>query len=228
MPPIGVSDVNRALRRSLWPELASRGFKERTDRATWRYAEDGVDVVAVSSVGAAADAVGCTTFSLTARAACLPRYAYPPETRHLDKSGRFRPHYWDTSLQVGLEKGLSQPWFDPFSRPPGRQTPQAFLRHGEALKRVLRRDLHDRPDVWFVLEDGSNLDEVVHDLRKVVLAVALPLLDQLHDACDALELIEAGRFVAPDSAVGLELRRKAHGACTGLYGLLSVPTHRDR
>jgi hypothetical protein len=217
MTPTTAKDVNRALRRSFWPALVPYGFADRTDRAAWRQLAEAVDVVDVSSVGSSADAVGCTSYSVSVRASSLPSFAYGEDDRRLDGAGRFRPHYWDSSLQVGLHKTLQQPWFKPFSDPSSANMTRPQLIHREGLMRVIRRDRHDRPDIWFVREDGSNLDEVVSDIRSAVLTVGLPLLDRIHDPCEALALIESGVFVKPDSPIGLDLRRKAKGACTGTY-----------
>jgi hypothetical protein len=78
--------------------------------------------------------------------------------------GRLRPHYWHCRLQSGLAKTLDQPWFRPFSAPPNPRLPASFRKHREGLMRVMRRDTHDRPDIWYVREDGANLAENVHDL----------------------------------------------------------------
>lgn len=217
---ISAKDVDREIRTVLWPFLEPYGFIARTGRATWRYGEAGVDVIEVLSVGANADAVGCTSFSLTARAASLPTYIYPEHDRRLDRAGRFRPHYWDSALQVGLTKSLAQPWFEPFSRPPKPGTVRAVLAHREALSHVLRRDRHDRPDIWYVLDDGTNLHETITDVRAQCIEQAVPLLDRLQDPCQALAMIEQDRFVKPDSPTGLQLRNKSKGACTGNYGPL--------
>jgi hypothetical protein len=63
--------------------------------------------------------------------------------------------------------------------------------HGEGLRHVLRADTHDRPDVWFVLEDGSNLDAVADDLVKAVSTQALPFLDRVHDPSELALMAEA-------------------------------------
>lgn len=217
-----LKDVNRALRRELWGYLKAQGFQFRTDRAAWRYLDDAVDVIEVPSVGSAADAIGCTPFSFTARAAALPTWvdtgiAGTPRGIPTERP-KSRPHYWDAPLQFGLSKGLAQPWFEPFTRPPGPGTLPGVLLHREGLMKVLRRDRHDRPDVWFVKEDGSNLDEVVEDLRGAIDTVALPRLGSLHDHCQALPMLESGLLVVPDSPVGRDLRRKARDACRGQDG----------
>jgi hypothetical protein len=48
-----------------------------------------------------------------------------------------------------------------------------MLVHREGLMQVIRRDAHDRPDIWFVRVDGSNLDESISDLVRVVVAHAV-------------------------------------------------------
>lgn len=214
---IDAKDVHRALRRSLWPEVTARGFQFRTDRSAWRYLDEAVDLIDIQSVGSGADAVGCTSFSFSAFAGTLPTFIGPGVAGarrgvpvEMPKS---RPHYWDTDLHFAIEKTLHQPWFEPFANPPAPTTPKPILIYREGLKKVLRRDRHDRPDIWYVLPDGSNLDEVMTDVTTAVIAQAIPLLDRMHDPCDLLGLIQAGRFVNVDSPVGRDLIDAARNAC---------------
>jgi hypothetical protein len=88
-----------------------------------------------------------------------------------------------------------------------------MLVHREGLMQVIRRDAHDRPDIWFVREDGSNLDESISDLRRVVVAHAVPRLDRMHDPCQVIGLVESGQIAKPDSPNGLDLLRRARQAC---------------
>ena len=158
-----VRDVDRALRSTIWPRLKARGFAVRTDRVAWRYGPKAIDVVEITTVGALADSVGCTSFSFGATVASMPEYlASSPVPA--GKDGRPRPHYWHCQLRRTLSKSLRQPWFRPFGRPVSPGTTPAMLKHREGLKQVIRHDVHDRSDTWFVLEDGSNLDQDLEDL----------------------------------------------------------------
>ena len=75
---------------------------------------------------------------------------------------------------------------------------------------MLRRDTHDRPDVWYVLEDGSNLNEVARDLLDVALTVGLPFLDAVHDPAEAIAIIRSGGFgLNPDSPLARDLIHRA-------------------
>jgi hypothetical protein len=109
----------------------------------------------------------------------------------MGRDGRPRPHYWHASLQFDLVKSLTQPWFHPFATPPKPTLPQPMRLHREGLMRVLRRDVHDRPDIWFVLENGSNLAETVADLRSAIIHQGLPRLDRFHDPCEVVKIVHA-------------------------------------
>ena len=50
--------------------------------------------------------------------------------------------------------------------------------HREGLKRVVRRDRHDRDDTWYVLEDGSNLVAMIDDSARAIRAVGLAWLEE--------------------------------------------------
>jgi hypothetical protein len=105
--------------------------------------------------------------------------------------GRVRPHYWDCELQVGLSKTLAQPWFVPFAHGVGTAATPSMRAHQEGLAAVLRPDRHDRTDVWFVRDDGSDLAGNVGDLTEVMASTGLPMLERFHDPCAVRDMFEA-------------------------------------
>jgi hypothetical protein len=211
-PLVDVKAVNRELRSSFWPSLRDVGFVDRTERVAWRAWDGGVELIELQSMGSHADAVGCTSYSFDARIASVPQF--------LDDSGTWtqradasRPHYWDCPLTRSLHKTVSQPWFKPFSRLPAR-SPASFRMHREALMRVLRRDVHDRPDVWFVRDDGTNLAEAVADLRSVFHRDGLARLEQWRDPCAVIAQVRAGDLsFALDSPAAQRLVDSARRVC---------------
>jgi hypothetical protein len=78
---------------------------------------------------------------------------------------------------------VSQPWFQPF-RQDVRRWALSFRLHREGLKRVLRTETHDRSDTWFVLPDGSNLDECVEDALAAIEREGLPWFESLRERSD--------------------------------------------
>lgn len=195
--------LSRALRQTLWPALHQRGFTTRTDRIAWRHDAGHTDLVEVSTLGTFADSVGATTTSFGAHVASVPNWL---ERTVPFRNGLPAPHYWSSDLRTSLHKTLSQPWFAPFAHQPAPTTPLSFLVHREGLKRVLRRDTHDRSDIWYVLDDGTNLDVVVDDLVDVVLSVGLPRLDAFHQPAAVIAMVEAGELDArPGSPVAWNL-----------------------
>ena len=207
---VDVRDVNRALRATLWPRLRAEGFESRTARAAWRYWDGGVEVVDVQSIGPEWDAVGCTSYSFGAQVGSWPDYFADEGTPPIGKDGRPRPRYWNCPLNFTLSKTISQPWFQAFAREPSPSMTDAARKHREGLRAVLRADVHERPDIWYVLEDGSNLDEVVADLLQVVLST-LPDLASLRDPCLTSARYEEWGVHQP----GVAARQRAHrgGRC---------------
>jgi hypothetical protein len=211
---VDVRAVNRELRSSLWPALRRYGFEAHTDRTGWRYWEGGVDVLDVSSIGAQADGCGCTTYSFGATVGSIPQFMADPPPWSKARDGQPRPHYWDCQLMLALTKTLSQPWFHPFSAPLRSGLPRSQQLHREGLMRVLRRDVHDRNDIWFVREDGSNLSEVVMDLLSVLERDGLRMLDRFHDPCSVIDMVEAGDLAPrPGSPAALDIIDKARRLC---------------
>jgi len=199
--------VDRQLRAKIWPLLRLHGFLRRASRIAWRY-ENGVDLVEISSVGSSWDAVGCTSFSISARVAAMPPFVKPPKQTP-ERDGQLRPHYWHCQLQWGLRKSLSQPWFHPFAEP-HRDLPRSLALHREGLKQVLRRDVHDRTDIWFIKEDGSNVDEVMDDLIAAIEGEGMAVLARFHDSNAVIKMVLAEELGArPNSPAANELIRGA-------------------
>jgi hypothetical protein len=200
-------DLNRALRATLWRALKAHDFTERTERVAWRYSGDDIDVVELQAVGQNAEAVGCPPLSLSVYVAGFPRFL---ERQHWIplRNGRLRPHYWDCDpFRRAMEKTLAQPWFRPFSERRDDRMSASFRLHRDALKRLVDPKVHDRADIWYMRDDGSNLDENLRDLTEVVLSEGLDLMDQLHDPIRVLELIDDGSLTSPTSPKAFEMRQ---------------------
>lgn len=199
--------VDRELRAKIWPTLRHQGFQSRASRIAWRYGE-GADLVEISSVGSSWDAIGCTSFSISARVGAIPIFIKPQQPIP-ERDGKLRPHYWHCQLQWGLRKSLSQPWFHPFAEPQ-RGLPRGFALHREGLKQVLRRDVHDRPDIWFIKHDGSNVDAVMDDLLAAIEGEGLAVLQRFHDPNAVIKMTLAGELGPnPGSPAANELIRAA-------------------
>jgi hypothetical protein len=167
--------VDRSLRAILWPRLKSEGFDRRTGRTTWRDRLGCVQTVNIQSFNSyLAEAIGSTTFSFSVNLGVY--YAVIADHSAL---GSFvkdwsRPPEHHCHARYHLAKGISQPnlpstkrWFD------------------RRVARPLYGSWQDRPDVWYVIADGSNLDEVVTDARDQIVAIGLPWLERLSDLTEA-------------------------------------------
>jgi len=64
--------------------------------------------------------------------------------------------------------------------------------------------MHDRPDVWFVFEDGSNLEKVVDDLLLAVTTDGRAFLERTHDAAAVLNMV-SGRELVPRPGSSAEI-----------------------
>ena len=199
--------LNRTLRTTLWAALKAHGFLARTERAAWRYSDENIDVVQLQAVGQYAEETGCPPLSLSTVIACYPAYI-PADSNVPEKDGQPRPRYWHCHpFSAFLDKSLSQPWFSPFAQLRDRRTLPSFRLHQEALKRLTDPAVHDRIDIWYMRDDGSNVDENCRDITSVVLTQGLRLLDRIHDPTQALALIDGGTLVPSTSPMASEVRR---------------------
>ena len=199
--------LNKTLRTTLWAALEAHGFLARTQRMAWRYFGDNIDVVQLQAVGQYAEETGCPPLSLSTVVACYPGYI-PVDPNVPEKDGQPRPRYWHCDpFRAFLDKSLSQPWFSPFSESRHRPRLPSFRLHQQALKRLTDPALHDRVDIWFMREDGSNVEENCEDITSVVLTQGLLLLDRIYDPTQALALIDHGALLTPTSPLASEVRR---------------------
>jgi hypothetical protein len=165
--------VDTYLRRFLWSELKAIGFR-RSGRTAWRDRPHAVQVVCIQSFNSyLAEGIGATTFSFT-----VPIGVFYPVIAEYDPVPSFhgdpaRPAEWHCHARNHLGKGISQEgeWFP--------------------------KPLTDRPEVWFVRPDGSNVEAVVTDARDQILSVGLPWLERLAD------LREARRAFAEDPGTSI-------------------------
>ena len=198
-------DLDAGLRKTLWAALKAHGFIDRTERVSWRYAGEDVDVVEVQAVGRHAEALGCPPLSLSVIVATYPRFL-PRAVSIPSKAGHLRPHYWHCDpFKHFLSKRLEQPWFRPFSEPRDQRMLPSFRLHREALKRLIDPRVRDRQDTWYMRDDGTNLDENLEDVTGVVLSAGLDFVDALHDPRRAFALVEAGTLLSPTSPRAHEL-----------------------
>jgi hypothetical protein len=184
-------DVTREIRRNVWPMLRGEGFDSFTGRTAWRYAGTSVDVVNFQSFSASiADAVGCTPFSFSVNLGVwLPGNVSP--ALKPDGEGRPRPQEWECNWRTRLTKSTPQPWFQPFSGRNVSRWPLGLRLHREGLKRVLRRDRHDREDIWFVRPDGTNLIDTVDDALHAIRDDGLPWFESTRIAEGVIESADA-------------------------------------
>jgi len=154
--------VDRTLREQFWSRLKEQGFTSRSGRTAWRDRTTSVYTINVQSFNSyLATVLHTTTFSFSIRASVF----YPAIARR-STMGRFvkdwqRPQEPHCQARSTIEKGIEQ----------------AGLGGDQAWR--------DRPDIWFVLADASNLAEVVADAAERTLADGLPWLDELADLGEA-------------------------------------------
>jgi hypothetical protein len=83
----------------------------------------------------------------------------------------------------------------------------SFRLHRDALKRIIDPSVRDRPETWYMRDDGSNMGENLEDITQVVLSTGLDLLDQFHDPRRVHALIEDGTLLVPTSPRASELKQ---------------------
>ena len=79
------------------------------------------------------------------------------------------------------------------------------------------------PEIWYVRDDGSNLDENLRDLTTVVLSAGLDLIDELHDPRRVIELIQTGALLNAGLASSARPERGHRGLSGRWFGTNDQP-----
>jgi len=208
--------VDAALREHLWPQLKAAGFTRHTGRTAWRATPDAIQCLNVQSYNSyLADRMAATTYSFGVNLGVF----FPAIARRSAK-GAFvrdpsRPSESSCHLRRVLTKGFAQPdmpttgWFGSAARQPN---PAGWV---------------DRPDVWLVLPDGSNVERAVLDAAERVLTEGLPWLDAVAQPNEAIRrLLEEPDVFAHRGVIletyggrlGSPARWQAIGAMAAAYG----------
>jgi hypothetical protein len=140
--------VDGAVREIVRPCLKNAGFTKFTGRKAWRFQPATIELITFRSF----------TSYIAAGVGCTTfSFAVTAGVwyRCLDMD-LVKPEDYDLTFSFQLGKTLRQPWFS----------------YEGSAKRW------DRPDVWYLLPDGSNLVESVRDAAAVLVASGLPLLDR--------------------------------------------------
>ena len=148
--------VSKELREIVRPVLRDVGFTKFTGRTAWRSTDTAKWVLNFQSFSVhIAAGVGCPTFSFSLRLGIYFDFVASSAGREVIAD----PQEWECTFRFAGLKGLEQPWFRPYGRLPAV----------------------DHDDVWFVKDDGSNLSEVVADVRSVVEGPGLATLGTYQD-----------------------------------------------
>jgi len=144
---VGTSEVNKALKKHFFPVARQSGFTKVKGKSCYKYNKSSVFVVSVEAVGKHfSDVTGFTPLSFM----CTLGVFFPFIINKYDQEGT-GVGYDKDGLPVAfpLHQSLRLQNFN-FSK-------QA--RHG-----IANPAESDRKDVWFVERDGSNVEDMVHDL----------------------------------------------------------------
>jgi hypothetical protein len=192
--------VDRALREYLWPRLKEAGFDRRTGRTSWRDRGDAVQCINVQSYRATlADWMGATTYSFGVNLGVLFEAIASRSAIGGFITDRSRPKEDQCHLRKFLTKGFAQP--NVLTRP----------KLGIGGSRPTFGMWSDRPDVWLMLPDGSNVDDAVRDAADRVFTEGLPWLDLVAEPREAIR-----RFLEePDIFAGPNAPREMYGGALG-------------
>jgi hypothetical protein len=159
---MGSGEVNKYIKKLIWPTLRSSGFDRFTSRTAWRHGADEICVVNFQSFHSyLAASLGSTSFSFAVNLGVFYRCARESKwaARYLKpcRALSLYPHEAQCHARLHLHKQLAQ-------------------------EELVRRH------IWYVRPDYGNLAEVVHDALKVIEGEGLPWLHRYSNLEYALSL----------------------------------------
>jgi hypothetical protein len=154
--------VNKEIRKRIWPVLKENNFTAFTPRTAWRYSDRRIEVINFQSFNSyLAEGVGGTTFSL----------ALNLGTYFTEVPSEFGPN------------GITSK--------DGRLCPKEYECHfRRQLQKTLNQPILPRWNIWYVDEDGKNLDAVMEDVLGAILYNGLPWLERFRDNGEVLRTLE--------------------------------------
>lgn len=159
-PRISSREVNSGLRAIVWPTLREQGFLDRTQRVAWKDFPDCVAVVDFWSFN-----------SYTAGTMGVTTFSFQVNLG-------IRPLCSSRGLEhVKVKDGKLRP-----------REPECDLRR--VLWKSISQPETEKPYVWFVREDGSNLREVVEDACEVLLTTGMDWIDEFAHLARILNFAE--------------------------------------
>jgi hypothetical protein len=158
------ADVNKVVRRVVFPTLRSLGFTKLRGRNAWRYLDDSIWVFNLRSVGKYfSDVTGFPPQSLTAWMGIYYLDFPDPANPAL----RVDPKRDKDGLLIPKESKCHTTY------------PLQVLTDQTEIRRVIVHDLErQRDDVWYVANDGTNVEDVVADINRSILEFGVPLLEK--------------------------------------------------
>lgn len=165
-------DVNKEIKKKIWPLLKENGFSQCTSRNAWRITEETIEVVNFQSFNSyIAYGVGCTTFSFSVNLGVY--YKCFEKTPWFTSVSQERVQEYESHVRFSLEKHLKQA--------------KLFHPYNNNRFHMWKKD---RNDIWYVKEDGSNLEEVIEDAKKTIISKGFEWFNKKTNLPLALKAIE--------------------------------------
>lgn len=154
-------EVNKMIRREVWPSLKERGFWKFTSRSAWSHSAHQIDVVNFQSFNSyLAEGIGSTTYSFGLNLGCF--ITVIPSVTGIE---RFK-----------IEKGCLLP-------------PEYECHFRKQLRKKLHQPELTRDDVWYVDPQGNYLVPAIQEARSLVLEEGLSWFQQFTSLDYVYELL---------------------------------------
>ena len=102
-------EVNKYIKKLIWPSLKQAGFSKFTARSAWRYSEETIDVLCFQSFSAYnADIMGVTPHSFAVKLGCFPTYIENQYPLNLS-NGKITPKEHECYFRGSLMRTIDQP-----------------------------------------------------------------------------------------------------------------------
>ncbi len=176
---ISSAEVNKVIRRVVSPALRERGFTKVQTRNNWCHLDDRIWVLVIRSIGN----TGLPDYFPSQSLHCEIGIYFPDFPPHPRPARRTKPKVDEDGLLV--PKITDCHWRGNLTLIGDQSQLRQGLRHSQE---------RNRKDVWWVNEDGSNVEDVLEDIKQSFVKKGLRRLEK-RGSLEDFEELDWGRIM---------------------------------
>ncbi|MGN7942095.1 DUF4304 domain-containing protein [Virgibacillus sp. 6R] len=143
---VGTPEINKVIRKILSPTLRENGFHKVNTRHNWGWNDHCIWVLDIAAVGKSfSDVTGWSPMSIIVELGIYYDFIPPRDEIKISAKGELLPKIYQCDVRYDLSCNLDQ---------------------SKYTKNFYNRAEKERNDIWWIQPDGSNIEEVINDIKQ--------------------------------------------------------------